>query len=85
MSLDEILSDVEWEPTIVDLLTPAVSLFVGDPEKELEREDPAESVPDVEPEREKTPISSDLGARDLPLLDGLRGSRSRGRSPGLRR
>ena len=60
MSLDEILSDVEWEPTIVELLTSAVSLVVGDPEKELEREDPVEPepVPDMELEKEKTLIAS---------------------------
>ena len=48
MALDEILSDVEWKPTIVELLTPAVSLVVGDLGKDLEREDPVEPVPDVE-------------------------------------
>ena len=48
MLLDEILSDVEWKPTIVELLTPAVSLVVGDLGKDLEREDPVEPVPDVE-------------------------------------
>ena len=37
LSLEEILSDVEWEPTIVKLLTPSVSLVLGDVEKELER------------------------------------------------
>ena len=47
MSLDKILSDVEWEPTIVELLTPVVSLVVGDPGKDLEREDPVEPVPEV--------------------------------------
>ena len=36
------------------------SLVVGDPEKELEREDPVEPepVPDVEPEKEKTSVAS---------------------------
>ena len=58
MSLDEILSDVEWEPTIVELLTPAVSLVVDAPGKDSEREDPVETVPDVEPEKEKTPVAS---------------------------
>ena len=60
MLLDEILSDIEWEPTIVELPTPAVSLVVGDPEKELEMEDPVEPepVPDVELEKEKTPVAS---------------------------
>ena len=58
MSLDEIFSDVEWEPTIVDLLNPAVSLVVGDPGKDSEREDLVEPVPGVESGKEKTPIAS---------------------------
>ena len=58
MSLDEILSDVEWEPTVVEILTPAVSLVVGDPVEDQERLDPVEPVPDMEPEREKTPVAS---------------------------
>ena len=36
MSLDEILSDVEWEPTVVEILTPAVSIVVGDPVEDQE-------------------------------------------------
>ena len=63
MSLDEILSDVEWEPTVVEILTPAVSLVGGDPVEDQERLDPAEPVPDVEPERETTPVAS--GSRCL--------------------
>ena len=31
MSQDKILSDVEWEPTVEQILTPEVSLVVGDP------------------------------------------------------
>ena len=58
MSLDEILSDVEWESTRVELLTPAVSLVVDDAGEDVEREDPVDPVPDVEPEKEKTPIAS---------------------------
>ena len=58
MSLDEILSDVEWEPTVVEILTPVVSLVVSDPVEDQERLDPKEPVPDVEPEREKTPVTS---------------------------
>ena len=40
------------EPTIVELLTPTVSLVVGEPEQESEKEDPVEPepVPDVESE-----------------------------------
>ena len=30
MSLNKILSDVEWEPTVEEILTPEVSLVVGD-------------------------------------------------------
>ena len=63
MSLDKILSDVEWEPTVVEILTPAVSLVVGDPVEDPERLDPVEPVLDVEPEREKTPVAS--GSRCL--------------------
>ena len=63
MSLDEILSDVEWEPTVVEILTLAVSLVVGDPVEDQERLDPVEPVPDVEPEREMTPVAS--GSRCL--------------------
>ena len=86
MSLDEILSDVEWEPTIVELLTSAVSLVVGDPEKELEREDPVEPepVPDMELEKEKTLIASGSRCKRSTTPGLLRGSRTRGRSPGLR-
>ena len=60
MSLDEIISDIEWEPTIMELLTPEVSLVVGDPEKEPEKEDPVEPepVPDVELEKEKMSAAS---------------------------
>ena len=58
MSLDEILSDVEWEPTVVEILTLAVSLVVGDPVEDQERLDPIEPVPDMELEREKTPVAS---------------------------
>ena len=55
MSLDE--------PTEVAILTPAVSLVVGDPVEDQERLDPVEPVPDVEPKREKTPVAS--GSRCL--------------------
>ena len=37
MSLDKITSDVEWEPTVVEILTAAVSLVVGDPVEDPER------------------------------------------------
>ena len=46
MSHEEILSDVEWKPTVGEI--------VEDPEK-LE---PVEPVLDVEPEKEKTPATS---------------------------
>ena len=46
LSLEEILSDVEWEPNVGEI--------VEDPEK-LE---PVEPVLDVEPEKEKTPATS---------------------------
>ena len=49
MSLDELLSVVEWEPTVVKILTPAVSLVVGYPVEDQERLDPVEPVPDMEP------------------------------------
>ena len=58
MSLDEIISDVEWEPTVVEILTLEVSLVVGDSVEDPERLDPVEPVPDMEPEREKTPVAA---------------------------
>ena len=60
MLVDEILSGVAWESTIVELLTPKVSLVVGDLETEQEKEDPVEPepVPDVEQEKEETPVAS---------------------------
>ena len=57
-SLDKILSDVEWEPTVVEIQTPGVSLVVDDPVEDQEKLDPVEPVPDVEPKREKTPVAS---------------------------
>ena len=44
----------------MELLTPEVSLVVGDPGKEPEKEDPVEPepIPDVKPEKEKTPVAS---------------------------
>ena len=44
----------------MELLTPTVSLVVGEPEQESEKEDPVEPepVPDVESEKEKTPVAS---------------------------
>ena len=63
MSLDEILSDVEWEPIVVEILTLAVSLVVGDPVEDQERLDSVEPVLDMEPEKEKTPVAS--GSRCL--------------------
>ena len=52
MSLDEVISDVEWEPTMMEILTPEISLVV---KAEAEKEDPVvpEPVPDWEPEKEK--------------------------------
>ena len=64
MSLDEVISDVEWEPTMMEILTPEVQIVVIEPEKEKEPEkkDPVEPepepVPDVEPEKEKNPVAS---------------------------
>ena len=58
MSLDEILSDVEWEPTVGEILKLEVSLVVGDLVEDPERLNPVEPVPDVEPEREKTLVAS---------------------------
>ena len=58
MSLEEILSDVEWESTVEEILTPQVSLVVGDAVKDPERLEPVEPVLDVEPEKEKTPAAS---------------------------
>ena len=56
MSLDEIVSNVEWEPTVEEILTLEVSLVVGDPVEDPERLEPVEPVPDVEPK--KTPAVS---------------------------
>ena len=53
MSLDEILSDVEWEPTVEEILTPEVSLVVGDLVEDPGRLEPVEPVLNVEPEKEK--------------------------------
>ena len=62
MSLEEVISDVEWEPTMMEILTPEVSLVVIEPEEENEpeKEDPVKPVPipDVEPEKEKNPVAS---------------------------
>ena len=71
MSLDEVLSDVEWEPTKMEILMPEVSLVVIEPEaeKELEKEHP---------------VNLDQDARDLLLLDALGESQHEDRSPGLR-
>ena len=55
MSLDEILSDVEWEPTVEEILTLELSLVVGDAVEEPERLEPVEPVLDMEPEKEKLP------------------------------
>ena len=51
MSLDEILSDVEWESTVEEILTSEVSLAVGDPVEDPLRLEPVESLPDVELEK----------------------------------
>ena len=44
----------------MELLTPKISLVVGEPEKESEKEDPVEPepVPDMELEKEKNPVVS---------------------------
>ena len=68
-----------------------VSLVVGDPEKELKKEDPVESklVPDMGPEKEKTPVASGSRCKrskprtqDL-IMEGLYWSDESG--PGLTR
>ena len=56
MSLDEIISDVE--PTMMEILTPEISLVVTEPEKEDPVEPEPEPVPDVVPEKEKNPVAS---------------------------
>ena len=58
MSLEKILSDVEREPTVEEILTPEVSLVVGDSVEDPERLEPVEPVLDVVPEKEKTPTAS---------------------------
>ena len=49
MSLEETLSDVDWEPPVEDILTAEISLVVGDALEDPER---------LEPEKEKTPAAS---------------------------
>ena len=58
MSLEEILSDVEWEPTVEEILTPKISLVVGETVEDPEKLEPVESALDVEPEKEKTPATT---------------------------
>ena len=58
MSLEEIVSDVEWEPTVEEILTPKISLVVGETVEDPEKLEPVEPVLDVEPEKEKTPAAS---------------------------
>ena len=41
-----------------EILTPEISLVVGDPVEDPERLEPVEPVPVVEPEREKTLVAS---------------------------
>ena len=56
-----------------------VSLVVGDPEKELEKEDPAEPEPVVKWKwrRKRLQLPLDLGVQDLPLPDDPLKDRSR--------
>ena len=58
MSLEEILSDVEWEPTVEEILTPKISLVVRDFVEEPEKLGPVDPVLDAEPEKEKTPATT---------------------------
>ena len=58
MSLEEILSDVEWEPTVEEILTPKISLVVGETVEDPEKLEPVEPALDVEPEKEKTPATT---------------------------
>ena len=46
MSLNEILSDVEWEPTVEEILTPEVSLVVGDLVEDPGRLEPCRTCPE---------------------------------------
>ena len=69
----ELENDCEWEPTLVDVLYPDVSIIElktepekeKEPEKELEKEPEKEdsSVPvpalEIEPEKEKSPVASE--------------------------
>ena len=57
MSLEEIISDIEWEPTVMEILNLEVSLDVIEPEKEDPVEPEPEPVPDKEPEKEKNPVA----------------------------
>ena len=42
MSLEEILSDVEWEPTVEEILTPKISLVVGETVEDPEKLEPVD-------------------------------------------
>ena len=59
-----------------------VSLVMGDPEKELEKEDPAESEPVVKWNwrRRRLQLPLDLGVQDLPLPDDTGGNPLKDRS-----
>ena len=56
--IPEIISDIEWEPTMMEILTPEILLVVTEPEKEDLVEPKPEPVPDVELEKEKDPVAS---------------------------
>ena len=42
MSLEEILPDVEWEPTVEEILTPKISLVVGETVEDPEKLEPVD-------------------------------------------
>ena len=53
ISLEEVVFNVEWEPTVKEILPEKTSLVVGETVEDL-----VEPVLDVEPEKEKPPAAS---------------------------
>ena len=49
ISLEEVVFNVEWEPTAKEILTQKTSLVVGEIVEDPEKLEPVESVLDVEP------------------------------------
>ena len=58
LSLKEIVSDVEWEPTVEEILTLKISLVVGEIVEDPEKLESVEPVLDMETEKEKPPAAS---------------------------